>query len=80
LAAISSGDVVLSLNPFNNTTSRSILHEALANQYKHYKELLEDITVTNSDKLMIRDLLHYCEQMIIELEKDSSYKIQDLRV
>lgn len=71
---------MLSSNVFNSTTSRSILHQALANQYQEYKKILEDITVTASDKLMIRDLMTLCDQMMFELERDSSYKIQDLRV
>ena len=71
---------MLSSNPFNKATSRSILHEALANQYNLYKKLLEDVTTTSSDKLMIRDLMSLCDQMMYALEKDSSYKIEDLRV
>lgn len=71
---------MLSSNVFNSTTSRSILHQALANQYQEYKKILEDITTTASDKLMIRDLMTLCDQMMFELERDSSYKIQDLRV
>jgi hypothetical protein len=71
---------VLSSAVFNNLTSRSILHEALVNQTKLYKKQLEDDKVTSSEKLMVRDLMAHCYQMLFELERDSSYKIQDLRV
>lgn len=71
---------MLSSNVFNSTTSRSILHEALSNQYQHYKKILEDSNTTTSEKLMIKDLIKLCDKMMFELERDSSYKIQDLRV
>ena len=71
---------MLSSAVFNNLTSRSILHEALVNQTKLYKQQMEDDKVNSSDKLMVRDLMALCYQMLFELERDSSYKIQDLRV